>query len=902
MATGVGFLTLPETPTGFTAIEIKEDSVNSEWQSATTATYYNLYRFNELLYNGGDLNYKDAGLTPGTEYEYVIAAENETGEGDVSEPLNVMTLPEQDNSLQMHGLSTTGFTAQWKGVPSGIMYHLHVYDLEQNLVAEYQGPNLEYTASGLEPGTEYSVSLVAFNRTGAGKEKIVRTVTLPSNVESVHVTGIGETEAEFSISSVTGATHYKIDLNGEEFLTNDLNYILSPLQGSTEYSGIVQAGNSSGWSKPTSFSFLTKPLRPALLTVSTFSETGMTLTWEEDKTASRYWITDEQGDTSDVTGSKFDVTYLQPGTEYRFKVATENATGIGSESEIVWSTRTEAPELQRVDVQNSDATVSWTEPHGALRYEIKDKATGQVYYSGSEPVAQLTQLQVGYVYNLTLSAFNKTGHASKGVPVKLVTRAELKKSNAKITDVKSHSVTMEIVTAGQEIQEYVIIRNGVKITKVEAGSQVSYTDKEVEPGKSYEYEIVPVNEGGEGKGVKLTTLTATSPVASPDVKSGDGWAEISFQAVEQANEYVVLDTNGIELWRGDTLPIRLEGLEPGTKTILNIVIENAAGYPSEPVSVPVWTLPSVPTGIESSASERSITLNFSNVMNTKDLTEFVIYKAGKEVGRVGAGEKSWTDKNLAPNTKHVYEVRAVNLGGESTKGIKVEQITKQEQPVNPGSPSAPTPTSNHDKDSDKHENDKPDDHVKGDHQDNEQSGLVSGVFKDVSDSSFAKNEIETLAKDAVIKGISTNAFAPNKQITRMEFAALIVRVLNVNPDESITMTFLDVKDNAWYSAELNAAIVNGIAKGFNSNEFRPNAVVNREQAAKMIVNVLIKKGVAASTTVQPFSDDLDIAVWALDDVKMATEQKFVQGYSDNTFRPKHGLTRAEAAVNDLPFT
>lgn len=897
LATSVGFLTLPETPTGFTAIEIKEDSVNSEWQSVTTATYYDLYRNNELLYNGGDLNYKDAGLAPGTEYEYVVAAGNETGEGDVSEPLNVITLPEQDNSLQMHGFSTTGFTAQWNGVQSGIKYHLQVYDLEQNLVAEYQGPNLEYTASGLEPGKEYSVSLVAFNRTGAGKAKIVRTVTLPSNVESVQVTGIGETEAEFNISSVTGATHYKIELNGEEFLTNDLNYVLSPLQGSTEYSGTVQAGNSSGWSEPTAFSFLTKPVRPALLTVKTFSETGMTLTWEEDKTASRYWITDEQGNTTEVTGSEFDVADLQPGSEYRFKVAIENATGIGSESEIVWSTRTEAPELERVDVQNSDATLSWTEPHGALRYEITDKATGQVYYSGSEPVAHLTQLQVGYVYNLTLSAFNKTDHASKGVLVKLVTRAELNNSNVKITNVKSHSITMEIETAGQEIQEFSILRNGVKITTVEAGSQVSYTDTEVEPGKKYEYEIVPVNEGGEGKGVKLTALTATKPVSAPEVKSGDDWAEISFQAVEQANEYVVLDKNGTELWRGDTSPIRLEGLEPGTKTILNIVTENAAGYPSAPVSVPVWTLPSVPTGIESSASERSITLIFSNVMNTKDLTEFVIYKAGKEVGRVGAGEKSWTDKNLTPNTKHVYEVRAVNLGGESTKGIKVEQTTKQEQPVNTGSPSVPTPPTNHDKDSNKPENDKPDDDdVKGDQQDNEQSGSVSGVFKDVSDSSFAKNEIETLAKDGVIKGISTNAFAPNKEITRMEFAALIARVLNASPDESITMPFQDIKDTAWYITELNAVVVNGIAKGFNSTEFRPNAVVNREQAAKMLVNVLIKEGVTSSTTVQQFSDNSEIAVWALEDVKMATEQKFVQGYPDNTFRPKHGLTRAEAAV------
>jgi hypothetical protein len=64
-------------------------------------------------------------------------------------------------------------------------------------------------------------------------------------------------------------------------LKNDQNYVLSLLQGSTEYSWTIQAGN--GWSETTSFHFWTKPVRPASLEVKAVGETEMTLGWEEDR-------------------------------------------------------------------------------------------------------------------------------------------------------------------------------------------------------------------------------------------------------------------------------------------------------------------------------------------------------------------------------------------------------------------------------------------------------------------------------------------------------------------------------------------------------------------------------------------------------------------------------------------
>ncbi|MGP3788237.1 fibronectin type III domain-containing protein, partial [Paenibacillus sp. 1A_MP2] len=668
VATSTGFLTLPATPTGFTAVEIKEDSITTEWQSVTTATYYDLYRDDALVFNGRDqdLSYEDAGLESGTAYAYTIAAGNETGEGDVSDPLNVLTLPQQDKSLSLSSYSITGFTAQWDGVQSAHTYELQVFDLNGLSVAHYQGPNLQYTVTGLTAGTEYTVSLVAINDTGQGKAQVIRTVTLPEQVGSIQVSGIEELQAEVQLSAVTGATFYKIELHdGTQFITSDLHYVMQQLKGSTVYTGTVQGGNSSGLGAPLTFEFMTKPARPSMLQVQKVGEKELVLSWTADTTAERYWVTDEQGNRVEVLEPSIRISDLQPGTEYRFTVAAENGTGMGKASEIVWSTKTEAPELLQVDADYTEAALAWTEPQGSIRYLLKDEANGYVYYNGPQAAAQLTQLQVGHAYDLTLYAINKTGDASEGVQVQLVTKAELSEANARITDVKSGSVTIELKTVGQAIQEYVILRDGQEIAKVDAGSgEVIYKDTDLQPGTAYEYEIKPINQGGEGQGIKLTTTTATDPVSVEDleVETGNDWAEIRFPEVDHANEYVVIDEEGTELWRGDTLPIRIDGLEPGTSYPVHIVVENSEGIPSESVPVELWTLPLAPSNITATSTTQTVTLDFKQV-DTKGITYLVIYRNGKEIGRVKAGQTQFIETGLDPATSYEYQIKALNPGG-----------------------------------------------------------------------------------------------------------------------------------------------------------------------------------------------------------------------------------------------
>lgn len=74
--------------------------------------------------------------------------------------------------------------------------------------------------------------------------------------------------------------------------------------------------------------------------------------------------------------------------------------------------------------------------------------------------------------------------------------------------------------------------------------------------------------------------------------------------------------------------------------------------------------------------------------------------------------------------------------------------------------------------------------------------------------------------------------------------------------------------------------------------FKPDNYITREE----MVAVLIR---AFNITLEdeslelPFADKDHIGQWALEYVKAGYENGIIEGYPDNTFRPKNPITRAE---------
>ena len=185
--------------------------------------------------------------------------------------------------------------------------------------------------------------------------------------------------------------------------------------------------------------------------------------------------------------------------------------------------------------------------------------------------------------------------------------------------------------------------------------------------------------------------------------------------------------------------------------------------------------------------------------------------------------------------------------------------------------------------------------------DNNHSGISDweNPFKDVHKNDWFYDSVKYVYINGMMKGVASDLFAPDGNITRAMFITVLYRIEN-EPDTECDNSFNDVEANSYYEKAVYWGRKNGIVKGITNTEYAPDLNITREQMAAMIYRYMTYKNmdlsVGENTNILSYADCSNISDYAIPAMQYAIGSGIIKGMTDNTLEPQGISTRAQAAT------
>ncbi|MGO4275457.1 S-layer homology domain-containing protein, partial [Paenibacillus sp. TAF58] len=167
---------------------------------------------------------------------------------------------------------------------------------------------------------------------------------------------------------------------------------------------------------------------------------------------------------------------------------------------------------------------------------------------------------------------------------------------------------------------------------------------------------------------------------------------------------------------------------------------------------------------------------------------------------------------------------------------------------------------------------------------------------------WARSDIELLASKLIVNGRADSIFAPDQNVTRAEFASLLVRSLGLSLKGLTTINFKDVTSKDWYYNNVSTAAEYGIVNGYDDGIFAPDQTITREQMAVMFARAMkLHTSAPQLSTGSTFSLSIfeDIGYsnsWARDALEKVLSYGIMQGKASQVLASGDLATRAESVV------
>ncbi|ADZ82392.1 S-layer homology domain-containing protein [Cellulosilyticum lentocellum] len=175
------------------------------------------------------------------------------------------------------------------------------------------------------------------------------------------------------------------------------------------------------------------------------------------------------------------------------------------------------------------------------------------------------------------------------------------------------------------------------------------------------------------------------------------------------------------------------------------------------------------------------------------------------------------------------------------------------------------------------------------------------TFKDV-EKHWAKDYVNDVGSRLIDDGVGNGNFAPNRDITRAEFASMVVKALGLK-GTNFPEKFGDVNKGDSYYYSIYTAYEYGILTGYSNGNFGPQDLITREQAMTMLakameivdLNVTVSDA-DVSNQLKLFKDSDSISLYARQTATICVKNDIFAGDNTGKLTPKDNLTRAESAT------
>lgn len=828
----------------------------------------------------------EEGLEPGTEYRYTVKVRNHVGES-VSKELTALTLPAQPAELKVESISHDSAHANvsFDGVQSAQSYEIvaKVAETQEVAFSDTVKDAGTYKLNNLKPGKPYSVSVNAVNATGRGEAATIGFLSLPAAPGEFNLLQIQADSVKIGWEAAETASSYELGRDDQTIYAGDqLMFTDEELESATTYDYQVAAKNETGFGDIAYLlDVLTLPAA-TVLTIQDVASDSTTLSWLPVDGADHYVVLldGKEHDSVDGETERVVLTGLSAGVSYEVEVFAVNASGAGTGGKAaILTLPAAASDLEAGSITETSVRLQWQPVNGADQYKVT--IDGQMYnVSGTS--LDIASLIGGTEYRWTVAAGNASGYGATSEENVFLTLPAAP-DGIKVEKVTTSSVVLSL-PAVQSATSYIVTYDGEEMETEELPIEISG----LQSGSTYPLLVSAVNETGQSAVTPYEVTTLPTVVDSERIKLGDvgqDSAEVSWEPVNGAEEYVI--RNGEQEWVAQTPPLILDHLESGKIYDSITITPVGKGGEGESTQIPAFeTLPTKSFTANAVGGDRKIEYQ----VDVQSLNETVVAAAkGKEFYR--GKKRSFSLDNVSAGETVLAEVWLENSLGDRSEVKKVSASALPAPPAaiedsignsdSGGDLNTPKDT---EKDKDK---DKDNETITPDV---DEVGSQDGkYFADIK-SLYNRDQVMKLNEMGIVKGVGQDQFDPYRSITRAEFAALIVRALELTEDSAKSMSFVDVQQGDWYYDPLKAASDHQVIDGFSATRFGPKETVTREQAAKMLANAIEAK----QPSVVTFTDESLIAPWAEGEVKALAGMRIITGYPDGTFKPKNLLNRAES--------